>query len=50
MTDDAPIIRPEKLEALRKKLELKHERRRRARAILTPKKKAPWWKRLFGSG
>ena len=48
MDDDrAPLIRPEKLEALRRELTLRAERRERARKILAPTPKKPWWRRLF---
>ncbi|WP_345972814.1 hypothetical protein [Sulfurimonas diazotrophicus] len=47
MRDEELLVRPEKLEALRKELTLQVERRDRARKILTPKRKKPWWRRLF---
>ena len=47
MPGDDLLVRPQKLEALRKKIELKNERRERARRMLSPVKKRPWWKRLF---
>jgi len=45
--EDELLIRPEKLEALRKKLTLAAERRERVRKILAPVRKKPWWRRLF---
>lgn len=48
MNSDDLLIRPEKLEKLRKELELRVERRRRARLILAPPKKRGFWRRLFG--
>jgi len=50
MQNDDLLIRPEKLEAVRKKIERKNERRERAHTILEPvvfPRKKPWWKRLF---
>ena len=47
MRNDDVLIRPEKLEALRKELTLRAERRERSRQILAPKRKKPWWRRLF---
>ncbi|MBD3800325.1 MAG: hypothetical protein IE886_02520 [Campylobacterales bacterium] len=47
MRDEELLVRPEKLEALRKELTLQAERRERARKILTPTRKKPWWRRLF---
>jgi len=45
--DEELLVRPEKLEALRKELTLQAERRERARKILMPTRKKPWWRRLF---
>ncbi|UFS62685.1 hypothetical protein LOH54_00820 [Sulfurimonas sp. HSL-3221] len=47
MRDEELLVRPEKLEALRKELTLQAERRERMRKVLDPARKKPWWRRLF---
>lgn len=45
-TDDL-LIEPVHLQKLRRKLEQKSRHRKKAELILFPRRKKPWWKRLF---
>lgn len=47
MSGSEPLIRPEKLRRLRKRLDARIERRERMRKLLVGSGKKRWWKRLL---